>query len=491
MGLPDEQLARELLADEGFRAPPMSHQAVGVVWAASLERPRAALWFDIGTGKTLTALFANQFWGFHRLLIVCPNCVVETWAEEIRDKTPWKAVTLTGPGEERRRLLFSGKSGLYVVNYEGLKVLFTKRRKNKWTINPKELKATVAEARLDSVVFDESQCLSSPRTLQTRIAAELARQADKVLLLTGTPTSRGEDDIWSQFRVMDASWTAKHLGRTLDGFRNRWMEPAQWAWITTRRGQRRKIPTRWQVKPNLRDQLYDILGQRALRYSREECFDLPERSYTTRYCYLTAEQDEAIEELINRYDEDEAMLLATKLAQVPGGTLIEDHEARHFVPNPKLDLLMEVLREIGDRKAVVYHSYVEEGRLIEARLQQEGIGFASLRGEVPPAEREAGLRRLREDPQCRVLVAHPKSGGVGINLQHINVSIFYSNGTSGAAVRAQAEGRTWRAGQKSKCLYIDLVAVGSLDELRLERLRDQTEVMQKALEYVRERRKSL
>jgi len=482
-----------------WRSVPLRHQLATVAWLADLPAPRACVWSDIGTGKSAAALYAHLWWGFRRLLIVCPNSVRESWLTEIQTHTNRLPIVLTGPMLVRKNLLQGAEDGIFIVNWEGLKLLFAARHDRKYdTADPAALAAAVAEVRVDALVLDESHCLGSPTTHQSRIAAELARQADKVLLLTGTPFTADERELWHQLWCMDPAWAGRAVGRSPGSFCGRWMEgdPASMIW---NRKIKRSIAARWRVREDRRIPLMAALAERTIRYDREECCDLPGRTYTTRHCDLTAEQVEAIDAVVAGEDwlapdgktvGKRVMAAGDKLSQIAGGVLLDKKSgAKRFLPNPKLDLLAEVLAGLGRRKTVVYHAYVEEGRAIEDRLRSLGVGHASLRGEVPEAARVAGLAAYRGDPACRVLVAHPRSGGVGLNLQGAaDAMVFYSCGGLGAAGRDQAEGRIWRQGQTRPCLFVDLVARGSMDQDRLRRLGDRRATVAAVLEYLAARK---
>ena len=43
-----------------FKTPPLDHQKRCLVWA--LDRKRLAYWLDVGTGKTLLALYTMSMW---------------------------------------------------------------------------------------------------------------------------------------------------------------------------------------------------------------------------------------------------------------------------------------------------------------------------------------------------------------------------------------------------------------------------------------------
>jgi len=120
--------------------------------------------------------------------------------------------------------------------------------------------------------------------------------------------------------------------------------------------------------------------------------------------------------------------------------------------------------------------------MLHEMLDKIKVPHAQLRGEVK--NKAAEKKRFKTDENCRVLVAHPLSGGEGLNLQVASVIWFYTSTTSGAVTRPQCEGRVWRIGQDKKCVIGDAVLVGSIDEHRLSRCADRKAVAAEVLAYV-------
>src|SRR5690606_21581501 len=70
---------------------------------------------------------------------------------------------------------------------------------------------------------------------------------------------------------------------------------------------------------------------------------------------------------------------------------------------------------------------------------------------------------FKNSKRFNTLVCQIKSGGVGMNLQAANTSIFYSTGYS-YHYYSQARSRVHRAGQKRKVTHIHLITRGTVDE---------------------------
>jgi len=472
-----------LLDGEQFKTPPMRHQQITL--AMSTSRPRLFAWNDIGTGKSLIGVYAHQVWRSKRVLVVCPNCVVEGWRDQIAEHSDWQAEILTGPTAKRRTAIASSTARIFVINYEGLQYLFGQRIKQGRTSKWHKDSASIHQANFDGLVIDEAHHVANKDSIQTRCCRMLSEQANQVLLLTGTPLKTVDDkgvpvmdpSIWTMYDVLDGGFT---LGASRNNFLRQHYTKSFWG--------------DWTVKPGHCEKILERIAPATIRFSRAECFDLPERTYEERFANMMPEQIRLTDKLIGQESintpegilgPQDATSLANKLLQVAGGMLIMEDKAVHRLKkNPKLDLLLEILRELD--RAVVFHNYVAEGRAICESLTALGIKYEAMRGDIKDRN---GWRRFNEDPAIRVLVAHPAAGGEGLNLQdNCSTMIFFSNGMLGAAAREQAEGRIWRAGQRNACLYLDLVLRGSVDEQRLQKTKDRTAAIAKIMAFVEGRR---
>jgi len=171
-----------------------------------------------------------------------------------------------------------------------------------------------------------------------------------------------------------------------------------------------------------------------------------------------------------------------KLIQVTSGIILDKGEIKYtFKDNPKLNEFETILPELTG-KSIIYHQYIHEGTMIEEFLTKQGITHQSINGSKNNKEKESALNTFM-DTDCQVLVAHPKSGGEGINLQCANTEIFMSNGMIGNILREQAEGRIHRTGQTKACLFIDIVMVGTIDEILYYSLKNKEEYAANILKF--------
>jgi len=476
---------REIFQGIAFRTPPLRHQLVSILFALD-GRDRCMFWHGIGTGKTLIALYTAQLWESRKILVICPSSVVRVWREQILEHTHFSSVELVGATGERRKRLDQDVT-VYVVNYEGLKYLFgqkvCKRGRSRFIPDREAIESTW----FDTLIVDEAHHVRSYTTIQSKIAYMLSRKAGRVLMLTGTP---GDPmGLWCEYLVLDLG---RSLGTSSKAFLDKYFFPIN------RENWSRGYPqeyTEWVLKKGSWERILERVANSTLRYSREECVDLPEATYEQRYVSLSKEQVGLIDKVVRGLQIEleggqplgEVVNHSSKICQITSGFIIAGRRVQRFRSNPKLTELLYCLKEI-EGKCVVFHSFVEEGRIIEEACRKAGITFRSLRGEI--GNKDEQYMEFREDPSIKLLIAHPQSGGEGIDLFEASTAIFFSNTNLGIVAREQCEGRIHRVGQTRKCLFIDLIAEAaegeerSLDERIFEAIMEKKDTNSAILEWI-------
>jgi SNF2 family DNA or RNA helicase len=467
----DRQDVQDILASVKFRTEPLDHQKRCLLWA--LDRKRVAYWLDVGTGKTLLALYTMTLWERKRTLIVCPNPVVQTWADEISKHTTASYVKLVGTAAERMRRLKEDHN-FYIINYEGLRVLWGTKRGKHFQMNFDLLQHTP----FDSLIIDECHRTKNSKSYTAKCCREVSRRVSHCIVMTGTPLTKDQRDLWSEMSVMDLG---RALGNNYWTFVRRYFKPRGYDWV---------------LRKGALEEILKLLAPSTIRFERQECFDLPERVYETRLIEMSDEQKKLTDAIVSgvqlddNFDGAAILQCGMKMAQVAGGLLINNNnEVRLLKPNPKLDALAGIVEEISG-KFIVYHHFVVEGELIENLFRRIGVSYQAVRGGI--AHQPERIQEFRTNPNVQALVAHPACGGEGINLYEANTIIFYSNSYN-LVHRVQAEGRIYRLGQTKKCLYIDLIADDgtgdSIDMRILHSLQQKADAAQTVLDYIRGRRR--
>ncbi len=427
-----------------FHTEPMAHQAR----ALELGRRRAAfaLFMEMGTGKTkvmLDLLKLLQWEASLRgpTLVVAPVPVTDVWRSEAEKHRPdLRVVVLQGSRAARLRTLetaVGSGADVVVTNYEAT-----------W-----RLEAELLKVRWGAVVLDESTRIKHRATKQTRTILRLGKLAPRRYILTGTPAANDPTEVFSQFKFLDPTI----LGPSFFAFRDRYCVMG---------GFRGHEVVGYQHLPELAAQ---VAGH-SFRVLKKDCLDLPEKVYQERRLELGEDQGRAYaamaKDLVTTVQDTEVavtIVLAklTKLRQLSSGFVYgPDGTPRPTAENPKLDALTEILREVAaTHKVVVWCSFREEVAQVTELCRRLVLCPVEFTGGEDAAAQVKDFQTLETH---RVFVGTARAGGIGITLTAADYCVFFSNEYS-AEVRAQAEDRLHRKGQRNSVTYVDLLVKGTVD----------------------------
>lgn len=445
---------------------PWEHQlkAIGIAQA----RDYFALFFEMGAGKTGTVIniLRHKYNAEKRVfntLILCPLITLENWRREwgMHSKVPSDQIcVLEGSGAKRLKTFSQTKAKIVILNYEALLTAPLFHALHVW--GPRAL------------VCDESHKLKDYKAKRTKAVLVLAQKAQYRYLLTGTPVLNSPMDLFSQFLVMDRGST---FGKNFFFFRAEYFFDKN----VGMRGKQNYFPD-WRIKPGSLDHMNRLIQTSSMRIKKEECLDLPPLVRQTIYCELTPYQTKAYREMEKHfitYLNDKACVAELALTKglrllqiVSGFAKLEDGVDTAFEATPKMLALQELLEMLTPQhKVLVWAVFRENYAQIREVLTRLGLRFVEVHGEVDAKDRFAAVDQFTRDPETRVFLGNPGSGGIGINLTCAAYSIFYSRNFS-LEHDLQAEARNHRGGSEihEKITRIDLVAKNTLDELVVEAL---------------------
>ncbi len=159
-----------------------------------------------------------------------------------------------------------------------------------------------------------------------------------------------------------------------------------------------------------------------------------------------------------------------KLQQITNGFLFDnEHNAHYLKSNPKNEILKEILENAGSQKVVVWSPHVPQLLQTHRLFETEEIEHVLFYGEVSPARRESLVHRFLKDEQCRVCLANPSVGSVGLNFTCAHLEVFLANWCR-ADERSQAEDRCHRIGQLNGVTIIDILMNHSIEKKILDSL---------------------
>jgi SNF2 family DNA or RNA helicase len=252
---------------------------------------------------------------------------------------------------------------------------------------------------------------------------------------------------------------------------------------------------KWEVVPGALEDINQKIFVKGMRVEKKDCIDLPPMVYQTIKVPMEGEQARLYKEMkkdLITFLKDKAvtatmaMTKAMRLMQIASGyAKTAEGEEISLGQTPKQVALKELLEELTpNHKVLVWAVWKENYAQIRQVCEELGVGYTEVHGDIPSGQKFANVDRFNTDSKCRVLIGHPGSGGIGINLVVASYSIFYSRNFS-LEQSLQAEARNYRGGSleagHEKITRIDLVCEGTIDELVSEKLAMKEEIGEKLL----------
>lgn len=424
-----------------IKAPFLAQRATAAFMTLN---PRAHIHNGLGSGKSLATLWAYDYLRSAQLvrsmLVIAPlSTLTPTWAESIEDHFPHlRVVVLYGTKQTRLKLL-ELPADIYVVNHDGAVVL----RDN-----------LAAKREIDVVVVDEiASAARNPRTNRWK-AINAIINAKRVPIrwgwgLTGTPIPNEPTDAYGQAKLLTPETAPKYYNK----FRDSVMKQVS--------------QFRWVARPEALDVVKQVLTP-AIRFSREECVDLPPTTYTDRLVPLSTRQQHAYDEMRTRLVAECAegkivavneAVKASKLLQIATGVAYDAHGEEHsFDAESRLKEVLALV-QASESKTLVFVPFVSAVGLVSNYLESKGVSTERIFGAVSKADRDRAFGLFQHTDMPHVLVCQPAAMSHGLTLTRASTIVWYAP-TMSAETYEQANGRITRPGQTYNTL---IVHVGGTD----------------------------
>lgn len=431
--------------------------------------PAVGLFLRPGLGKTsitLTAVNILKYfkWNISRALVIAPKKVAEgTWKSEAGKWDHLKllrVVTVTGSPAKRIRTL-NTPADVYVINRENVPWLVD-YYKQAWPF--------------DMVVFDESTSFKNGQSKRFKAIKLVRRFMKKVVLLTGTPSSRSIMDLWAQIYLLDEG---QRLGKTITQFRARYFD------INTHGGHF----TEYSPKEDAEAAVLDAISDICVSMKAEDYLELP--ALIEHEIPVTLD-DKAIKayrrferELLITVDEDtvtagSAGVLTGKLLQFCGGAMYgEDRRVIH-IHDCKIEAYKELLESLNGEPCITFYGFQHDRERILAALSETKLRVCVYSGVQDGDAWNAG--------EIDVLLVHPSSCAYGLNLQAGGRHIIWFTPNWSFELNDQGACRLWRQGSPYDKIYVHyLVAQGCVDEDVLAVIRDRANTHETVMQVLKAR----
>jgi SNF2 family DNA or RNA helicase len=425
---------------------PFEHQKITAAFLT--QHDRSYVLSQAGTGKTSAAAWAADYLmqqgEVKRVLIVCPMSIMETaWRSDLFKTVMHRTVAIATGSRTRRAQIINGDYEFVIINFDGVKVV----------------RDELANGGFDLFIIDEANYIKSATTDRWKALNSIIKPHHRVWAMTGTPASQSPTDAYGLARLVRPDSVPKFFG----SFRDQVMvKVTQYKWIP---------------RADAQDTVFNLL-QPAIRYTKEECLDLPDMLYSTREIPLTAQQLHYYE-LVRKQnmaiaagEQITAVNAASqlnKLLQISAGASytteggVIDFDIKH-----RLDELLDVINGT-QQKVLVFVPFRHVLGRLEIELAKAGITTRSIHGGVSANERAEAIKAFQSEVDPRVMLAQPAATAHGITLTRADTVVWWGPVAS-TELYLQGNSRAHRAGQTNKVTIVRLQ--GSPHERRLYKMLD-------------------
>ena len=380
----------------------------------------------------------------NRVLIICPLSIMDSaWRADLFTFAMHRSVDIAHGAKEKRKKIIEGDAEFVIINYDGVEIV----------------KDAVANGGFDLIIVDEATHYKNAQTKRWKTLNKLLKPDTWLWMMTGTPAAQSPLDAYGLAKLVNPNSVPKFFGT----FRDQVMvKITQFKWIP---------------KENATDIVFTAL-QPAIRFTKDECLDLPPMVYTKREVELTQQQKKYYKELksklIMRAAGEEitaanAAVAMNKLLQISSGAVYTDTgEALEFDIKHRYKVLREVINE-SSKKILVFVPFKHVIDVLTDKLNNDGIPAEYIRGDVSANKRTDIFNRFQTQEEPKVLVIQPQAAAHGVTLTAANTVVWWGP-TSSLETYAQANARVHRSGQDQKCTVVQLQ--GSYVEKRVYSLLD-------------------
>lgn len=395
---------------------------------------RAYVLSEMGVGKTRAALYAYDWLRtaglVKSLLVVAPlSTLVSVWQNEVFEHFHHLTTAVIYGDKKRRQKILGVPADVYIINHDGVEVLHTELFKR---------------SDIDTVIVDELASYRNSQTNRWKFLRPIIARSEYAWGLTGSPTPNEPTDAYGQVKLI----TPERVGFSFKRFKDQTM--------------RQLGPFRWIARSDANDTVLGVM-QPSIRFTRDQCFDLPPTTYSSRdipiepavaKAYKKMFDDLAIQVRNKEITAANEGVKLSKLLQLAAGFIYDSDGKGHYIGGAKrIREIIDIIDAAGAKVIVFapFRYYVE----LLAGVLKKRYTVGMIHGDVPKAKRDEIFTSFEKGSTPQIIVAHPRTMSHGLTLVSANTIIWAAPHTSPETYE-QANARITRSGQVNNTHIIHL-----------------------------------
>ena len=406
-----------------------------------LSHPISAVFLEMGLGKsviTLSAIFDLCLDSFLvcKVLVIAPLRVArDTWPSEIKKWEHLKGLSysvVVGTEKERIDALMT-RSTMYIINRENVD----------WLVNKSGIPFD-----FDMVVIDELSSFKSYGAKRFKSLLKVRPSVNRIVGLTGTPSTNGLMDLWAEFRILDLG---QRLGRYITHYRNTYFTPDK---------RNAQIIFSYKPLPGAEDKIYKQISDITISMKSADFLQMPECMMNEVPVSLDEKEwniySKFKDDMVTKLGDEEidavnAAVLSGKLLQMANGAVYYSENKAHIIHDKKLDALEDLIEGANGKPVLVAYWYKHDLERIRDRF---------------PVRQIQSSKDIKDwnDGKIPIAVIHPASAGHGLNLQSGGSTLIWFGLTWSLELYQQTNARLYRQGQKDTVIVHHIITKNTIDE---------------------------
>ena len=371
------------------------------------------------------------------MLVIAPLRVARsTWPDEIAKWDHLNDLTYSvAVGTEKERLEALRKN---------VEIVIINRENVDWLVNNSGYRFN-----FDMIVIDELSSFKSYSAKRFKALLKVRPYVERIVGLTGTPSSNGLMDLWAEYRLLDFG---ERLGRYITRYRLKYFTPDK---------RSATVIFSYKLLPGAEDEIYNAISDITISMKAKDYLKMPDLIInevtvdldpTERRTYETLRKEMVVQ--ISEQEEIDAVNAASlsgKLLQMANGAVYDEDKRVLRIHDKKLDALEDLIEATNGKPVLIAYWYKHDLERIKERFN---------------------VREILNDQDIRdwnngkidVAVIHPASAGHGLNLQQGGSTMIWFGLTWSLELYEQANARLYRQGQNETVVIHHIITKGTIDE---------------------------
>ena len=332
--------------------------------------------------------------------------------------------------------------------------------------------------RVSMVVIDELSSFKNYQSQRFKFLRKVRPYVKRWVGLTGTPSSNGLMDLWSEIGILDGG---ERLGKFIGRYREAYFKAAS---MNPSSG----VVFQYKPKEGAEELIYQRISDITISMKALDYLNMPdciptryevEMNADERKLYDMLKQDLLIPLKDGDIDAANAASLTGKLLQMSNGAVYDENGKARILHDHKLEALEDLIEAANGQSVLVAYWFKHDRERIINHLTKLKIPVRDIKTSDDIKDWNVG--------KIPVALIHPASAGHGLNIQQGGHILIWFGLTWSLELYQQTNARLWRQGQTQVVTIHHIITKDTVDEDVMAALEQKDMTQEKLISAVKAR----